>query len=123
MTWRIIDKLQNDKVVETHQSPYNAQRALHILTAHELKNGRKAHYAITPEIVEARPPTLDELNLPSWAYDALMNAVDDKKLAEVREALAAEEGFIKKYAHKGETLEDAKKRIAEEAKNHTNKES
>jgi sec-independent protein translocase protein TatB len=30
-----------------------------------------------PEIIDALPPTLDELKLPDWAYDAIMNAGDD----------------------------------------------
>ena len=44
-SWKVIDKLQNDKVIETHGRWEAAYRAMMILTAHELKNGRKAHYA------------------------------------------------------------------------------
>lgn len=129
MAWKVIDKLQNNKVIESHGRWEDAYRALMIFTAHEVLNGRKAHYAVDPEMVQAATPTLDELRLPSWAIDALMNATDDAKLKEIREMLAAEvklsdlivdeviaeEVFMKKYARKGETLEDAKKRIAAEA--------
>lgn len=90
MPWKVIDKLQNDKPIESHNSPFAAQRALHILTAHELLNGRKAHYAIDPPIIEACPPTLDELKLPDWALQALVNATDDNKLALIKIQLDAE---------------------------------
>lgn len=74
-TWKVIDKNNNDKIVETHDRWEDAYRALMILTAHDLVNGRdKIHYAVDPEMVQACTPTLDELNLPSWAYDEIMKA-------------------------------------------------
>lgn len=158
MAYKVIDKLQNNKVIESHTRWEDAYRALMILTAHEVLNGRKAHYATDPEMIQAATPSLDELRLPSWAYDALMNAADDDKLAEIKKTLDAEvklsdevnaelaaeekagdivakqvqegkvvispdgevlarETFMKKYALEGETLEDAQKRIIEEACN------
>lgn len=90
MSWKVIDKLQNNKVIESHTNHFAAFRAMMILTAHEVMNGRKAHYAVDPEMVQAATPTLDELKLPDWAYNAIMNASDDVKLAEIKKVFEAE---------------------------------
>lgn len=82
MKYTIIDD-NTGKGIEHHDKPFAAQRALHILSAHELKNGRNANFRIDPPIIEVAPPTLDELNLPTWAYNELTEATafvagDDK---------------------------------------------
>lgn len=66
MTWKICSQ---GRVLESHTSPLAAQRALMILTAHEMKNGRTPDYAIDPPLTVLLP--LSELNLPSWALAAM----------------------------------------------------
>ncbi len=67
MAWRILDG--SGRVVESHDTPRKAERAMMILSAHEVKNGRVAAYTITPPITI--PSTVDELRLPDWALEAL----------------------------------------------------
>lgn len=94
MIYSVIDKLQNNKIIETHTRWFDAFRALHIFTAHELKNGRKAHYAVEPEMIQAATPTLDELNLPSWAYQILAGEEQTKKAQTFLESGEARSGLV-----------------------------
>lgn len=134
MPWRIINN-NTGKGVESHETPKAAQRAMLILSAHDIKNGRKADYRIEPQIII--PNTIDELDLPSWAYQVFVGDLIEQKAAEppkmglaaamsdhLREkreepskaaaALDVLEAavFNKKYAREGETFEDAAKRIS-----------
>ena len=55
--------------VEAHDSPRAAQRAMLILTAHELKNNRVANFKIKPPI--DLEPDISVFNLPEWALEEL----------------------------------------------------
>lgn len=67
MTWRILDA--DGRGVESHSTVLDVTRAMLILSAHEVKNGRTANYTITPLIISG--PTIDECDLPDWALEAL----------------------------------------------------
>ena len=67
MTWKILN--ESGATVESHDAPKAAYRAMMILSAHEIKNGRMANYRVEPMIVI--PYTIEELNLPLWAKKAL----------------------------------------------------
>jgi hypothetical protein len=68
MQLNIVD--QYNRKLEVHYGEWEAQRAVHILNAHEIKNGRTAKYKVE-SIVKLIP--LDELNLPNWAMEAITN--------------------------------------------------
>jgi hypothetical protein len=57
------------RVVEGHEHPEAAFRAMLILSAHEVRNGRVADFEIVPPVT----CTLDEVrpSLPDWAKEAL----------------------------------------------------
>ena len=74
MKWTVHDVLQGGKPIGSFGTIRAAQYALHIFTAHEVKCGRKAHYEIRPPVIEACPPTWEELELPDWAIKALEEA-------------------------------------------------
>jgi hypothetical protein len=74
MRWTIVERATG-KGLEHHDTIRAVQRAMVILDAHEIKNGRTSgRYHVTPEIVEACPPTWAELDLPAWALVALEGA-------------------------------------------------
>lgn len=75
MTWRVVNNA--NRTIESHGSPRDAERALMILSAHEIKNGRVANYRIEPPITI--PCTLDELNLPDWVWEVLEEQVPELK--------------------------------------------
>jgi hypothetical protein len=77
MTWRIVNAA--GRGIESHGTPKAAERALMILSAHEIKNGRFADYRIEPLITI--PSTLDELDLPDWVWEVLEQQAPEMKEA------------------------------------------
>jgi hypothetical protein len=65
-TWKIFDR---NKLVEICKSPKQAQEAMLILSAHEIKNGRVANFRISPPV--NLEPDITKLNLPEWALEVL----------------------------------------------------
>lgn len=72
MPWQIKDKNRDGKVVEEWNDPRSANRAMLVLSAHEIKNGREANYHIDPPIVLEHDWA--KLNLPDWVIKALEGA-------------------------------------------------
>lgn len=73
MVWTISQRRSNKvQAIETATSPWKAQRAMLILSAHELKNGRKADFIITPPT--DLDPNIEHFNLPDWALEELRKA-------------------------------------------------
>ncbi len=68
MTWSIEDG-ESGRIVETHQTPDLAYRAMLLLSAHEVKNGRVAKYRV--RLPSDFSPNADSLDLPAWVRDAL----------------------------------------------------
>lgn len=70
MSYRIYKHFpdgSSPKFIEEHNSPWAAQRAALILSAHELRHERFADFRVNP-------PTFlkaDELNLPDWVKEVL----------------------------------------------------
>ena len=56
------------ETLEQHDNPYDAQRAVLILNAHEIKNGREPVYFVDPPTEVSRDWNL---HLPDWAVEAL----------------------------------------------------
>lgn len=64
--WQVIDDTTG-RNIETHDRPLDAMRALMILSAHEVKNGRVADFRIEPPITISYK--LEELSLPRWVLE------------------------------------------------------
>lgn len=60
------------RVIEGHETPEAAFRAMLILSAHEVKNGRTAAFKIEPSV----SCTVDEVrpSLPDWAQEVLFGS-------------------------------------------------
>ena len=67
MSYRILNQTTG-KWLEAHSSPRAAERAMCILNAHELRNGREPNMVIDPPL---DGPSDRPLGLPSWAQEAL----------------------------------------------------
>lgn len=74
MAYRILQRSPNGeaKCIEKAEGPYNAQRAMLILSAHELKNGRVADFVIEPPI--GLDGDIERFDLPDWALEELRKA-------------------------------------------------
>lgn len=69
----VVDGATGKKIEgEQHNGPRGAKRAVLILSAHEVKNGRVANYKIEPP-VDWDPVTdaVETFNLPDWVLAAL----------------------------------------------------
>lgn len=68
MSYRIVDH-DTKHTIETHVGPMSAFRAMLVLSAHEVKNGRKPNYRVEPPVFyrleEVSPP------LAPWVLEAL----------------------------------------------------
>jgi len=71
MSWTIIQTTESgEKVAVEHwDTPWKANRAMLLLSAHELRNGRKADFRIHPPI-DLRTD-LAQFNFPSWVLEVL----------------------------------------------------
>lgn len=65
--WRVLNG--EGQGIEHHDSPWAAQRAALILSAHDLQHERTANYRVEPMLVI--PYKMEELNLPDWALEVL----------------------------------------------------
>ena len=73
MPWQIKDMNKDGKVIEEWNCPERAQRAMLILSAHEISMGRKANFIIEPP-VDLDPNWDKNLGLPDWVIEVLEKA-------------------------------------------------
>ncbi len=70
MVFKIV-RIGDGKILQTESSPKQAEYALWVLNAHEVKYGRGIMYKIEPPL--PTPTPVEALPLPSWAVEALRN--------------------------------------------------
>lgn len=70
--WKIKDMARGGVGIESHDTARAANRALLVLSAHEIKNGREPNYVIEPHV--DLDPNWGSFNLPDWVTTALERA-------------------------------------------------
>jgi hypothetical protein len=66
-TWKVVNK---GRVIEEHPTAVQAHRAMLVLAAHDLRNGRVSHASVTPQ--DYPLPAWKELDMPPWAEEVLL---------------------------------------------------
>jgi hypothetical protein len=75
--YKVIQIIGDKRVgVESHCDPFQAARAVLVLSAHELKNDRTPKFVIEPHI--ELDWDLEKYNLARWAYDILNTTINLK---------------------------------------------
>lgn len=69
-TWRVVDLNDNGRTIEKHPTAHQAHRAMLVLAAHDLRNGRVPYASVTPQ--DYPLPSWAELHMPPWVEEVLL---------------------------------------------------